>query len=294
MHKVHFECGLFDCLAEMMAFTRGPQPFGRTSQKFSNRICNLGTRCPLKFVPTSVIIPKAANQGDDQPAVVEYATASAACTSVPAFIEMFQPLLDSPPTAVHEEMATLLDQLKPELLVSSTEQIASLAWLLSELGFQPKSSWVDEFYSVVGSKLDMFLAPDLCRLVCAISSFEAKPNSPTLQTILNEAEYQLKEYTNDFTAFDVARLITGCGQLGIVSDLLMEGLEKAIYLKVKTIEERAAVDYALTQIDSGVRSIKFDTKWDFEGLHWLPRHERDKRRIIKDNWYRTQWQGWKS
>ncbi len=33
-------------------------------------------------------------------------------------------------------------------------------------------------------------------------------------------------------------------------------------------------------------------RWTHEELHWLPRRERDKRRIIKEGWYRTKWGGW--
>lgn len=33
-------------------------------------------------------------------------------------------------------------------------------------------------------------------------------------------------------------------------------------------------------------------RWTHEELRWLPRRERDKRRIIKEGWYRTKWGGW--
>jgi hypothetical protein len=33
-------------------------------------------------------------------------------------------------------------------------------------------------------------------------------------------------------------------------------------------------------------------RWTHEELGWLPGHERDKRRIIKDGWFKTKWAGW--
>jgi hypothetical protein len=33
-------------------------------------------------------------------------------------------------------------------------------------------------------------------------------------------------------------------------------------------------------------------RWTHEELSWLPRRERDKRRILKDGWFRTKWSGW--
>jgi hypothetical protein len=33
-------------------------------------------------------------------------------------------------------------------------------------------------------------------------------------------------------------------------------------------------------------------RWTHEELRWLPRRERDKRRIMSEGWYRTQWGGW--
>jgi hypothetical protein len=37
--------------------------------------------------------------------------------------------------------------------------------------------------------------------------------------------------------------------------------------------------------------VLFDPRWTHEELHWLPRNERDKRRIIKEGYFRTQWGG---
>jgi hypothetical protein len=33
-------------------------------------------------------------------------------------------------------------------------------------------------------------------------------------------------------------------------------------------------------------------RWTHEELSWLPRRERDKRRILKDGWFRSKWGGW--
>ena len=53
------------------------------------------------------------------------------------------------------------------------------------------------------------------------------------------------------------------------------------------------MDFALARLE-GVghdRSMHFDPRWTHEELNWLPRRERDKRRILKEGWQRTQWGG---
>jgi hypothetical protein len=62
--------------------------------------------------------------------------------------------------------------------------------------------------------------------------------------------------------------------------------------QVWTIEDKAAVDFALCKLESSDRSLHYDPRWTHEELHWLPRRERDKRRIIKQTWQRSQWGGW--
>jgi hypothetical protein len=92
-------------------------------------------------------------------------------------------------------------------------------------------------------------------------------------------------------------------------------LMAAVYARTSTIAERGAVDFALAKLntaqefaaavaaaaagaDGGARfarrSLHFDPRWTHEEMSacgWLPRHDRDKRRIIKENWRRTQWTG---
>jgi hypothetical protein len=64
-------------------------------------------------------------------------------------------------------------------------------------------------------------------------------------------------------------------------------------MRTRTIEEKGAVDFALAKLDAkGKRSMHYDPRWTHEELKWLPRRERDKRRILSEGWYRTQWGGW--
>lgn len=141
--------------------------------------------------------------------------------------------------------------------------------------------------------------------------------------VMDECEYQVVEFPADFGAFDLARMALGLAQLSGLgtsgsgssgagpasgagaagsgaawpepSGRLRDALLKAVYARTRTIEEKAAVDYALARLDAkGKRSMHFDPRWTHEELNWLPRRERDKRRILKDGWYRTRWQGWRA
>lgn len=72
-------------------------------------------------------------------------------------------------------------------------------------------------------------------------------------------------------------------------------LMKAVYGKTRSIADKSAVDFALSRLmsdDPEARSMHYDSRWTHEELHWLPRRERDKRRILSEGWYRTQWGGW--
>jgi hypothetical protein len=135
----------------------------------------------------------------------------------------------------------------------------------------------------------------------------AAPAGPAAQTRLTlpegwqaavgeEAEYQVSEFVGDLGAFDLARLATGLADLGVTpSSRLQETLLKAVYMRTRTIEEKGAVDFALAKLDAkGKRSMHYDPRWTHEELKWLPRRERDKRRILSEGWYRTQWGGWKA
>jgi hypothetical protein len=112
--------------------------------------------------------------------------------------------------------------------------------------------------------------------------------------VAEEAEYQVTEFVGDLGAFDLARLASGLADLGVTpSSRLQETLLKAVYMRTRTIEEKGAVDFALAKLDAkGKRSMHYDPRWTHEELKWLPRRERDKRRILSEGWYRTQWGGW--
>jgi hypothetical protein len=69
-------------------------------------------------------------------------------------------------------------------------------------------------------------------------------------------------------------------------------LSQAVYSKTCTIAEKAAMDFSLARLETGARAMHFDPRWTHEELNWLPRVERDKRRIIKEKWYRTMWGGY--
>jgi len=93
-------------------------------------------------------------------------------------------------------------------------------------------------------------------------------------------------------------------------------LMAAVYARTSTIAERGAVDFALAKLstaqefaaaaaaaggpgaDGGAgfarRSLHFDPRWTHEEMSacgWLPRHDRDKKRIIQRDWRRMQWGG---
>jgi hypothetical protein len=112
--------------------------------------------------------------------------------------------------------------------------------------------------------------------------------------VLSEVQYQVTEFPADLGAFDLARLASGLADLGISpSTALQDRLMKAVYMRTRTIEEKGAVDFALAKLDAkGKKSMHYDPRWTHEELKWLPRRERDKRRLIKEGWYRTQWTGY--
>lgn len=112
--------------------------------------------------------------------------------------------------------------------------------------------------------------------------------------VLAEVQYQITEFPADLGAFDLARIASGLADLGISpTSALQDRLMKAVYMRTRTIEEKGAVDFALAKFDAkGKKSMHYDPRWTHEELKWLPRRERDKRRLIKEGWYRTQWTGY--
>ncbi|GIL69629.1 hypothetical protein Vretimale_10285 [Volvox reticuliferus] len=174
-----------------------------------------------------------------------------------------------------------------------------------------------------------FLAPDLCKVVCALGSLCAAPTTgdpqgsstqrqPTaaagtggygkgfvvdrdlVQALNEEIRYQLTEFNADFEAADLGRLISGMAGLRLGAAVLADEeyrriLMKAVYGKTQSITDKASVDFALSRLlvdDPEARSMHYDSRWTHEELRWLPRRERDKRRILKEGWYRTKWGGW--
>ncbi|GLC46109.1 hypothetical protein PLESTB_001031500 [Pleodorina starrii] len=172
-----------------------------------------------------------------------------------------------------------------------------------------------------------FLAPDLCRVVCALGSLAAaaappsaggvppppaaataasgrggfSPDPEVVAALNEEIRYQLTEFDADFEAADLGRLISGMAGLRLGSAVGADEeyrrvLMKAVYGKTRSLGDKAAVDFALSRLmgtdEPEARSMHFDTRWTHEELRWLPRRERDKRRILKEGWYRTKWGGW--
>ncbi|GLI62620.1 hypothetical protein VaNZ11_005284 [Volvox africanus] len=176
-----------------------------------------------------------------------------------------------------------------------------------------------------------FLAPDLCKVVCALGSLGAPPATGALQesstqrqpiatagtggggrvrgfvvdrdlvqALNEEIRYQLTEFHADFEAADLGRLISGMAGLRLGAAVVADEeyrriLMKAVYGKTRSISDKASVDFALSRLlvdDPEARSMHYDSRWTHEELRWLPRRERDKRRILKDGWYRTKWGGW--
>lgn len=177
----------------------------------------------------------------------------------------------------------------------TTAQLASLMWSLSNLSCNVPPALLEPLLGAAQAELQEFYSPDLARLVCAVSSLLEEVPSELSSALLAECEYQLVSFPGDFTAFDLARLTTGLAGLPQApSDKLRSALTKAVYVSTRTMEEKGAVDFALARLDANsAKSMHFDPRWTHEELKWLPRRERDKRRILKDGWFRTRWQGWR-
>lgn len=174
------------------------------------------------------------------------------------------------------------------------DEIASIIWSLAELDCVPSDAWLTAMLAAARQLLSEFLAPDLSRLVCAVATLDASPPPGWTRDAVEEATFQLREFGADFSAMDVARLASGMAKLLQEPDEEFREAALAVATaKTRTMEERSAVDFALGQLRVGTRTLATDPRWTHEELNWLPRRERDKRRIMKDNWERTQWQGWK-
>eukprot|EP00878_Enallax_costatus_P021104 GHUV01022335.1.p1 GENE.GHUV01022335.1~~GHUV01022335.1.p1 ORF type:complete len:288 (+),score=107.45 GHUV01022335.1:350-1213(+) len=224
-------------------------------------------------------------------------------------------LVDYTPT--QQWMSAAVQQACAQLQQLSTQELSGLLWSLSNLRHTPQQQHWQDILTAAEFKLQDFYGPDLAQFVCAAGSIYSSSNSsydpevgvtaadaPTSggltlpdgwsAAIAAEVEYQVSEFVGDLSAFDLARLASGLADLSIQpSQKLQDALLKAVYMRTRTIEEKGAVDFALAKLDAkGKKSMHYDPRWTHEELKWLPRRERDKRRIIKENWYRTQWGGY--
>jgi len=192
---------------------------------------------------------------------------------------------------IHEQLPTLSEEEMPTL--------AALVWAVSELGCTPAQPWLHTVAAKVqqGIESGSFLAPDFCQLVAALGSMGYKPDAQWTAALMKEVQLQLAEFLSDFNATDVARMASGVADMGLApimfaTEDLNRLFMKAAYSKTKTIEDKAAVDFALAKLSADERSMHYDPRWTHEELSWLPRNERDKRRLIKENWVPSQWGGY--
>ena len=182
------------------------------------------------------------------------------------------------------EEATNGEAAKEEMEVGSLSKQWALH-LLRQLGSQGRLS---DFYGP-----DLAALVSSCGSICTIRKTQDQGESSWKEALSTEVTYQLKEFTADFVAFDVALMISGLADLDIPCTPDLKGaIMKGVYTKTRTIEDKSAVDFALVKLEErGEKSMLYDPRWTHEELRWLPRRERDKRRILKEGWKRTQWGG---
>ncbi|KAF5830547.1 hypothetical protein DUNSADRAFT_14376 [Dunaliella salina] len=193
---------------------------------------------------------------------------------------------------------------------------------------KPSTQWLSTAEQAVTRSVEdgSFLGPQLSTCLCALGELGSQPPKPWVESVTKEAEFQLAEFTSDFTPADIARLAIGLSYLKAeISTAGSSPLMKAVYSKsnvfvestyvsreaagerqgawtwrkgalshshVRTIEDKGLVDWALSKLDSEEKSMVFDPRWNHEELSMLPNREKDKRRILSEGWYRTQWGGW--
>lgn len=192
-----------------------------------------------------------------------------------------------------DQVDALLRRLGSQASALSTQQLADAVWCASELKHTPDAEALSGMLQSAQDRFEDFLAADLCRLLCAVGCIEQAPPAPWVAAAASEVQFQLTEFLSDFKALDLAQLISGIADLQIpLSAEFNRVLMKAVYTCVHTIEDKGAVDFALAKLNAEKKSLLFDPRWTHEELNWLPRRERDKRRIIKQEWQRTQWGGW--
>lgn len=177
----------------------------------------------------------------------------------------------------------------------STTLLAELLWGACEMRLNPSPQWLAAAEQAVARSVEdgSFLGPQLSTCLCALGELGSQPQKPWLEAVTKEAEFQLAEFTSDFTPADIARLAIGFSYLKAeISTAGSSPLMKAVYSKVRTIEDKGLVDWALSKLDSEEKSMVFDPRWNHEELRMLPNREKDKCRILSEGWYRTQWGGY--
>eukprot|EP00798_Chlamydomonas_sp_ICE-L_P004153 gene4153-14251_t len=200
-----------------------------------------------------------------------------------------------------EFRSALLAALGPALKNLTLPHLSKAAWAGGELGGDGSSEWLDALVVATTKAMeDEFLAPDLAALTCTLGAQSKQGGYEVPETLVNalrdEAYYQLNEFMSDFSGKDIARILIGLADLGVqasgeTANDMHYVVMKAVYSQLKTIEDKAAVDFALGKLDTGKSSLFYDTRWTYEEMGWLPRCERDKRRIINENFERGQWGG---
>ncbi|MEW5308845.1 MAG: hypothetical protein WDW38_000775 [Sanguina aurantia] len=241
----------------------------------------------------------------ESPAAEDSSSESAYDVWVSAILSSVQSQLNSSSTHGSSSSSTKLP---------TSTAITQLVWGVSEMRIDPGGPLLAELWAILEPQLQDLLGSDLATLTCGLGIIVVETGRPLqppqppasssaspaeqlqqhrqrwVQVLGTEAEYQLKQFPTDFDAFSLARLVSGLAGLGFDPEAGFRTiLMRAVYPSMKTIEEKAAVDFALAKF--GKVSMKYDTRWTFAEMHWLPGHERDKRRIMKENWVKTQWTG---
>ncbi|EFJ42323.1 hypothetical protein VOLCADRAFT_107300, partial [Volvox carteri f. nagariensis] len=179
---------------------------------------------------------------------------------------------------------------------TSARDLADLLWVLSELPdnelpWESRTVATAAAVRSVGPSSPPSEAPAVPR--SGGGGFTVDPE--LVRALGDEIRYQLTEFDADFDAADLGRLISGMAGLWLGPAVAGDEeyrriLMKAVYGKTRSIVDKAAVDFALSRLlldDPEARSMHYDSRWTHEELRWLPRRERDKRRILKEGWYRT-------
>ncbi|KAJ9531420.1 hypothetical protein QJQ45_006874 [Haematococcus lacustris] len=158
-----------------------------------------------------------------------------------------------------KEVPEAIQRLRP------SELLAQLLWSASELGCEPDQAWLQ----AAGQKLvehadsGALFAAEFCLAIGALGAMGLQPSPKMQDAIMAEALVQLTDFSSDFQAADLTRLISGLADLklgGQISSDLRFKLMRAVYGKVNSIEDKAGVDFALAKLDSRESSMHYDTR----------------------------------